>query len=910
MGIARLCRTIALLTLTAFFLVTLVSCQYLLPYVHRRPLRRPPVGNLLRGGEASRNPEIVLLEANRFYWLSNDAKAAPLYRRAEELFGQKGDTRSETYARIGRIRSQSQVLPLPDVSALLDKELENDVVRSDPKLKLWCLAAKGYTDLDLNLTSSKQAWTEAQQIAKTLGDKQWQTRAEAELGTIAFLEGDIRRAGAMVGDAFFSEMVSGDVGGEVRELEMLGNAFNEVRRYEEAQHFFEHAIQLSNDTSGAGFPYLAYEGKAQSLAFEGKIGEARTSLDRALDVARKDEKMGEATQILIQLGELAMQTSDREQAIQYLQEAGDLGGKYGWYRNLAQAMFDLVKLHRDSGDLQQAERCAAAGLDASRRVGDRYYLPRDLTVLADLKALHGDAKEAESLYQQAEEVIDGMLVNMNQPYWSSSLAGAMSETYLHHFDLALRIGDVAKAFGVLERVRGRTAAVVLENKVPMSKSESPEARSMEAKVAELQLRLLRSDDAAERKTLKEQLFESERHLEWARIDQGAKAREWLEKPASVQEIESVLRPDEIILEYVLDEPVAVCLWISKNEIGVQRLPAGKQRIEALARKYVDTIRARREDIGLSMELDHILLGPVAEQITGKRLIVVPDGILHFLPFDALHDSERTVVAESWTVNYVPAATILKVLRSQDGATQAPRPFLGVGDAAYQNQGNVSAKVGKPQDFRGRLRRGFSDLFRMPLFDLPRTRQEVLEVSKIAGSGAVLLLGSDATETKFKAEPLSEFKVVHLAVHGFADTEFPERSALVLGLDPSSQDDGLLQVREILRLHFNADLVTLSACDTGIGRLQGEEGITNLPEGFLVSGAKAVVVSLWSADDMYTLALMTRFYTHIAEGRDKAVALQLAKLDILGKYGAQTPPYYWDAFVLVGDGGSPISLNRP
>jgi CHAT domain-containing protein len=118
----------------------------------------------------------------------------------------------------------------------------------------------------------------------------------------------------------------------------------------------------------------------------------------------------------------------------------------------------------------------------------------------------------------------------------------------------------------------------------------------------------------------------------------------------------------------------------------------------------------------------------------------------------------------------------------------------------------------------------------------------------------------------------------------------------------------LQVREIIRLHFNADLVTLSACNTGVGKLQGEEGITNLVEAFLVSGAKAVVASLWSADDIYTSALMERFYTHIAEGQDKAAALRHAKIDLLAKYGRQVPPYYWGAFILVGDGGSPIPLG--
>src|SRR6267143_417075 len=192
--------------------------------------------------------------------------------------------------------------------------------------------------------------------------------------------------------------------------------------------------------------------------------------------------------------------------------------------------------------------------------------------------------------------------------------------------------------------------------------------------------------------------------------------------------------------------------------------------------------------------------------------------------------------------------------------------------------------------------------------MPHTREEVIEVNNIVGKNGVLLQAAAATETAFKSQPLEDFKIIHLAAHGFADTQFPERSGLVLGVDPTSLDDGLLQVREIIRLRFNADLVTLSACNTGVGKLQGEEGVTSLVEAFLVSGAKAVVASLWSADDTYTLALMERFYTHLEEGQDKAAALRQAKLDLLAKYGRQVSPYYWAAFVLVGDGGSPITLR--
>ena len=129
--------------------------------------------------------------------------------------------------------------------------------------------------------------------------------------------------------------------------------------------------------------------------------------------------------------------------------------------------------------------------------------------------------------------------------------------------------------------------------------------------------------------------------------------------------------------------------------------------------------------------------------------------------------------------------------------------------------------------RGRIERGIADLSGVALNDLPQTREEVEEISKIAGPDAVILLGKDATETAFKKEPLDQFRVLHLAVHGFADTQYPERSALVLGADPKSGDDGLLQVREIIRLRLNAELTTLSACDTGVGKLQGQEGISNL-----------------------------------------------------------------------------------
>jgi CHAT domain-containing protein len=169
----------------------------------------------------------------------------------------------------------------------------------------------------------------------------------------------------------------------------------------------------------------------------------------------------------------------------------------------------------------------------------------------------------------------------------------------------------------------------------------------------------------------------------------------------------------------------------------------------------------------------------------------------------------------------------------------------------------------------------------------------------------VMLGKDATEAGFKALPLADFRVIHLAVHGLGNSEFPDRAALVLGNSPSTGQDGLLQVREIRDLPLRADLVTLSACDTGNGKLLGEEGIASLERAFLLAGAKSVIASLWTADDTYTIALMKRLYQHLIDGYDKGAALQQAKVDLLKQFAGQAAPVYWAGFTLVGDGSVAI-----
>ena len=149
---------------------------------------------------------------------------------------------------------------------------------------------------------------------------------------------------------------------------------------------------------------------------------------------------------------------------------------------------------------------------------------------------------------------------------------------------------------------------------------------------------------------------------------------------------------------------------------------------------------------------------------------------------------------------------------------------------------------------------------------------------------------------------------HIAAHGIASAQFPDRAALLLGSDPKSGEDGLLQVREIRDLSLNADLVTLSACDTGVGPLEGEEGITNLVRAFLFAGAKSVVASLRAASEVYTRNLMEHFYRYIAAGEDKGSALRHAQFDLIKQFADQAVPFYWAGFIMVGEGSTNIRLS--
>jgi CHAT domain-containing protein len=279
-----------------------------------------------------------------------------------------------------------------------------------------------------------------------------------------------------------------------------------------------------------------------------------------------------------------------------------------------------------------------------------------------------------------------------------------------------------------------------------------------------------------------------------------------------------------------------------------------------------------------------LLAPIPEIRTNSRIIVVPDGALHLMPFAALAEEGQYLIANR-TINKVPSATVFDILHHREAESISDGlPYVGV--AAWTKSTATTYPI----------LRGFSNLILKDLGPLPKSQEEVQNIANDLPKPSTLLIGDDATETHFKQLPLDKYNILHLALHGYADKDYPDQSALVFAPQRNPTDDGLLQIDEIRKLRLKASLVTLSACDTGVGPV-GESGVENLSNAFIEAGANSVLSTLWDLEDSNTLHLMEIFYRRLAAHETKAEALRDAQLDVLQ---AGLPPYYWASFELIGN----------
>ena len=531
--------------------------------------------------------------------------------------------------------------------------------------------------------------------------------------------------------------------------------------------------------------------------------------------------------------------------------------------------------------------------------------------------------------------------------------GAFVETA----DLLVDLHREAEALETAERGHARAFLdLVAESRVGIAEELTPEQLKREdallARISAVQKELWKEGIAPdEEKKRKAELTGAENELEAFHTEM----RQTNPRYASIQYPEPIrvahiqnelLDGHTALVEFLLGENRSLVWVVSKDKVSVGILPPRKQ-IEEQVAAYRKALPETASTLTLHQSLAEIhrdatklysaLLQPVENAIGSYRtLVIVPDGALNYLPFETLvagsargihGETQPSYLTEKFAFVYGPSASALVTIRAMNHGTAAPRKtLLAFGDPLRQTDSALTKNSSAPAATRSSelapaatgekapaaatdlaasseavseayAERGFS------FARLPYTRDEVLAISSLyPPSQRRIYLGNQAREETVKSEKLDQYRYIHFASHGFIDETKPGRSGLLLSRDPQSAEDGILQMGEVMRLKLNADLVTLSACSTGLGKLVSGEGILGLTRAFFYSGARNVTVSLWNVNDSATATLMKSFYGNMNRGLSKAAALRQAKLSLLrGENELWRHPYFWAAFVLVGEG---------
>jgi CHAT domain-containing protein/tetratricopeptide (TPR) repeat protein len=830
------------------------------------------------------NGNAALQAAERLAWLRNWSAALPYYRQAEREFTASGDRRNALFVHISGIRGELQRLPLLETSELLANALEDPLVQSDPRLQLRCLVVKGDVDLDMDTEMARRDWTEAHSLAQKLGEAGWVNRAQGELAIISFLSGNHEAAALSILAAIQKARQIGDIGSVVRYETMVGDGLVLWKQYDRALKYFDDALDIAKSQPDLQYPLLVYSGKIEALIGLGRTDEAERLLDAALAVAKAKDAIGYEGELRLRYGLLELKRGLQSRAIEELQKANRLADSVNSPRIAAQSTFMLAECLESKGDLEGARTAISTSIHRSREAGDRVTLPATLAEAARINLAMDRLAAADQYFDEATEIADGIIASVANLTGKDEFINSLNHLYLDHFRFHVQQRNPAAAFAVAERVHGRAIADALRLD-PKADNASAKLTQGEKRVAHLQLALMRSNNRVERRHLLQSLVRAEEEAYPAFISQARLSEARQNESATLRDVQRTLGANDALLEYLIASPQSFCIVVTRDSTAIFNLP-GEGDIEKAVDVHLKAI-ARKLDLresGSALFRTIIPAGATAK----ANLIVVPDGVLHRLPFDTVVDSAGNMLLAKHTVWYVPSGTVLNLLSNRPAMPAAGLPLLAVSTGTD----GIPAPVGE-------IPRSMFDLTGVKLPALPGANSEARLVGEIMGPKSVIITGLAATESAVKGQPLSQYRVLHFAVHGLANPERPERAGLVLFPDTKGPEDGLWQVREIERARLHADLVTLSACRAGDGKVMGAAGIESLVTPFLAAGAEAVVANLWDSDDTFTASLMRGFYTYIAHRMTLAEALRHAKLDLIARYGADAPAYLWAGFILTG-----------
>ena len=531
----------------------------------------------------------------------------------------------------------------------------------------------------------------------------------------------------------------------------------------------------------------------------------------------------------------------------------------------------LTKALIETGRAQEArptlERLLA--LPQTRNNGELYWMLLDER--ARLAVLDKNPALALASLREAIDTVEQQRASINTEASKIGFVGDKEGLYARAIALALALKEETLAYELMERAKSRALVDLLAGR-EAGVQAALQSRDLQAGSALQDWRRAHEEAAVQLPLEAGSEAGAVGRARAGAVGQTAQLKKQHPALASLvsvdalplDEVRAHLAPNETLVEYHLHGGQLVIMAATRDKVASALRPsAGLEQEVNLLR---EAIMARQDAGPLARALYGRLLAPVAELTAGRDLVVVPAGILHYLPFAALHDGKDSLLA-AHGLRFLPSATVQKYLPRGDGARRTPP--------------------------HGMLVLGNPDLGN-PELDLPAAQKEAELLGRLV-PGSTVLLRLEASESRLRALAGSH-RYLHLAAHGQFRSANPLASRLALA--PGGEHDGSLSVSEIYGLRLDADLVTLSACETGLGRKVNGDDLVGMTRGFLYAGSSNIVASLWEVDDAATAELMQGFYRKLLAGQPKRTALREAQLELRTRF---PDPLHWAAFTLTGTG---------
>jgi CHAT domain-containing protein len=484
--------------------------------------------------------------------------------------------------------------------------------------------------------------------------------------------------------------------------------------------------------------------------------------------------------------------------------------------------------------------------------------------------------QARAYLARAIETLELTRSRLREDTVKKTFAASVQDVYGEMINLLFEMHEIEEGFAYLERSKARAfldilAGRSLKAKKGLDNGLVEKEIQIQQKIEEL-LRSLNTTLGPKRgiiyKEYKRLLSEHKAVLDSIKDKSLEFATTASVATAPAEKIAARIPKEAVLVSYFISEKRMLVWTLRRDGIKAVAVDIGASSLAGLVRQYRSAITQRQTAniLALGNQLYDLLISPVKEELSGaKKLLIVPTGMLHYLPFSGLNSPGEHFLAQDFTVSILPNASSIYYLDKE--VTQDSTHILAVGNPRLKDA-SLSLKFAEEE-------------IKAICKDFPHK---------------VALTGAQALESVFRQKDITDIGVIHIAAHGEFNVQDPLKSALLLVGD--DQYDGNLETFEIYSLTMNPRLVVLSACQSGIGEVESGDEVQSLNRAFLYAGAGSVVASLWNVNDLATSVLMEQFYKNL-ETMDKAQALRMAQLKVR-EMPDYSNPYYWAAFYLIGD----------